>query len=394
MKFRIDTVEGRAKLKPRHAPYFQRLLKGCFLGFRKVAKDSPGSWVTRFRDPVSQVMTVHSLGSYGELPASERFDAARRDADKWFEHLGQGGAAKPYTVREACRDYESHVRATKGEKQASEFKRRFDKWVLSDRKLAEVTLQALTRAHLEAWRQGMAATPVTVNYDKSKPVTRPRAASTINREITALKAALNHALDHAKVANDKAWRVALRPTPNSDGRRELYLDLNQRRQLVAHCSPAARDLIWAMGSLPLRPGAVAALQVGWMDKRLLVLKVGTDKQGRDRRIQLPPETAKRFIAMAEGKGPGETLIQRPDGSAWPKESWKVEIKQAAAAAGLPVATVAYTLRHSVITDLMLFTTLPIATIAHIAGTSIRMIEKHYGHHRADGATAALGTLTL
>jgi integrase len=88
------------------------------------------------------------------------------------------------------------------------------------------------------------------------------------------------------------------------------------------------------------------------------------------------------------------LIPRVDGAAWRKEDWKTEVKLAAAAAKLPSAIVAYTLRHSVITDLVTKTSLPLLAIAHIAGTSVRMIEKHYGHLRDDIATSALATLAV
>jgi len=60
---------------------------------------------------------------------------------------------------------------------------------------------------------------------------------------------------------------------------------------------------------------------------------------------------------------------------------------------LPDAVSAYTLRHSVITDLIRVR-LPILTVAQLSGTSVAMIEKHYGHLVRDDAEDALATLTL
>ena len=37
MAYRIDTVEGRSRLKPRPPPYWQKLTTGCHLGFRKMS---------------------------------------------------------------------------------------------------------------------------------------------------------------------------------------------------------------------------------------------------------------------------------------------------------------------------------------------------------------------
>jgi hypothetical protein len=36
MTARIDTVASREKLKPRREPYWQRVRKGCFVGYRKM----------------------------------------------------------------------------------------------------------------------------------------------------------------------------------------------------------------------------------------------------------------------------------------------------------------------------------------------------------------------
>ena len=69
------------------------------------------------------------------------------------------------------------------------------------------------------------------------------------------------------------------------------------------------------------------------------------------------------------------------------------IKAAAAAAGLSNAVTAYTLRHSVITDLVT-NGLDLLTVAQLSGTSVAMIEKHYGHHREDHAANALAGLNF
>ena len=79
--------------------------------------------------------------------------------------------------------------------------------------------------------------------------------------------------------------------------------------------------------------------------------------------------------------------------AWNKDMWKGPIKIAAAAAELSPSTTAYTLRHSVITDLVT-DGLDLLTVAQLSGTSVTMIERHYGHLRADHAAAALARLEL
>jgi site-specific recombinase XerD len=69
------------------------------------------------------------------------------------------------------------------------------------------------------------------------------------------------------------------------------------------------------------------------------------------------------------------------------------VKTAAEAAELPIGATAYTLRHSTISDLV-HDGLDLLTVAQISGTSVRMIEQHYGHLRGDVAASALAKLVL
>src|SRR5690606_34424065 len=143
-----------------------------------------------------------------------------------------------------------------------------------------------------------------------------------------------------------------------------------------------------LSTLPLRPGALAALKVSDFDKRLKTLRIGKDKTGGDRRLVLPASSAK-LMADQAGKRPADApLLARADGAMWNKDSWKDPVKEAVTAAGLPAEATAYTLRHSVITDLVI-EGLDLLTIAQISGTSVVMIEKHYGHLRQSVATDAL-----
>ena len=87
------------------------------------------------------------------------------------------------------------------------------------------------------------------------------------------------------------------------------------------------------------------------------------------------------------------MFVRGDGRAWNKDAWKHPIKFAVKRAELPGAAAAYTLRHSVITDLIR-EGLPALTVAQISGTSVAMIERHYGHLVRDDAEQALARLLL
>jgi site-specific recombinase XerD len=108
-------------------------------------------------------------------------------------------------------------------------------------------------------------------------------------------------------------------------------------------------------------------------------------------MKLPKDTADFLIAQAENKLPAAPLLARANGKGWDKDAWKWPVKSAAKAAGLPAGTTAYTLRHSTISDLV-HDGLDLLTVAQSSGTSVRMIEQHYGHLRDDVAADALAKL--
>ncbi|MDR7267799.1 site-specific recombinase XerD [Pelomonas saccharophila] len=394
MTVKLDTVIAREKLKPRREPYWHRLDSGCMLGFRKMATGSIGSWVARYRNAETGERPKQALGEFSDRPPSERFSAAKEAADAWFSHLGRGGSSEIVTVKAACSNYADHILATKGEERAEDVRARYRRWV-DPEPIAKIALPKLTRRHIETWRKKLAATPVIVNPHAAEKnrVERPRSASSLNRDMASLRAALNYAYDLAQVSNDLAWRVALRAVENAGTAREVYLDLPQRKTLITASPTDLAQFLRGLARLPLRPGALAALTVGRFESRLDVLTVGKDKAGRDRKLKLPKDTADFFRELAKDKPPTALLFTRADGKAWTKDDWKKPIKLAAAKVGLPADTVALALRHSAITDLVTGG-LDLLTVAQLSGTSVAMIERHYGHLRADHAAAALATLAL
>lgn len=392
MATKIDTVTARNALKARHAPYWVKVRSECHLGYRKTTAASAGTWIARFRDESGKYQ-LHSLGGLDTLPDHRRFDEAVKQAQQWFDHRSNGGTTESITVKQACERYVLKLRDEGREAAAKDAEGRFGRWVYPDARLSRTPLLKLTPGIVSDWRARVSKAP-TIPQDKSKESTKPRSASSINREMNTLKAALNLALQDGYAVNATAWATKLKPIKDADGRRDAYLDPDQRRALVAAAQPDLELLIKAMSLLPLRPGAVASLTVSNFDKRLSTLTIGKDKAGRDRKITLPGPTAEFFATMAATKAPADPLIARANGSFWNKDSWKGPFKEAAAAANLPVHVTAYALRHSAITDLIARHRLDTMTVAQLSGTSLAMIEKHYGHLLRDHAASALAKLAL
>lgn len=386
----ISNVGDRDALKPRREPYWHKIEKGCYLGFRKMTASTDGTWVARHRDDATHKTTLRALGAFDDLPPNKRFDAAQKAAREWFVHLGRGGSTDKITVGEACKRYVAHLRAEKRDKTADDAQARFKRHVNSD-KIAEIDLQQLGRRHLLDWRKRLAAKPAPVSRAPGAEG-RERSKASLNRDMSALRAALNLAHKEGAVTTSDAWEAALVPAKDATRRRTDYLDADQRRALIAAAEPEIARFLRGLNLLPLRPGALAALKVSDFNAKLGTLRIGRDKAGAGRTIALPEPTAAFLAGCAKDKLPATPLIAREGGKGWSKDAWKWPIKEAVQAAGLSESVTAYTLRHSVITDLVSLHGLDLLTVAQLSGTSVQMIELHYGHLLQEQARNALAKL--
>lgn len=390
----LHTVSGRASLKPRSEPYWVQITKGCHIGYRVNTKD--GCWVARFthKGHVGQKRQFRSLGPLSHLSGKDQYGEAKRLSEEWFEHIRNGGTSQSRTLADACNNYLSYIEKTKGIKAASDIKRRFNQYVLNDVKLANTELQNLSRFIIKQWREKLEETPIQAGKNKGSL----RSAETLNRDMTCFRACLNYSLEEGLITNNSAWRQILKPITKSQSlqvgrQRELYLTPTERITLLnalETIEPSLVPLITSMCLLPLRPGACADLTVGDFDGKKLLIR--NDKAHAGRSLTLPESTAKFFKLHCKNKLPSAHIFSRPDGSKWNKDTWKKPIQKAVTIGSLPEGTVAYTLRHSVITDLV-DAGVPVTTIALLSGTSIKIIEQNYAKLTSDMSTRALEVLS-
>jgi hypothetical protein len=153
------------------------------------------------------------------MPGYMRFDAAHKLALAWFDHLDKGGSAGASTVRDICSKYVEYLRSVKTARAADDAEARFRNYVLDNETLAAVELSKLKPSHLEAWRNRLREMPTRSGGDRGDR----RSDSTLNRDMTCFRAALNLAYADGLVTSDFAWRRKLVPVKNADRRRELYL---------------------------------------------------------------------------------------------------------------------------------------------------------------------------
>lgn len=375
MAVNLSRVDARDRLAPRRDPYWQRLTTGRYIGFRRMTKGATGTWLARAYD--GEKYHQEPLGDFAALTEKQRYDAAKEAADAWFDHLAHGGATDSVTVAGACEAYVEELKIENSESASRDAAGRFRRLVYSD-PIAKVMLPKLTATQISGW--------------KKRALANGGNKSSFNRNATSFRAALNLALRRRVVSSDHAWAEELAPFDGVDGKRELYLNIPSRRKLIEKSAEEARPLIRGFCLLPLRPGDHAKLKVADFDSKNGVLSVPRGKT-KKRKIPLSGESLAHVKECAKDKLPEAWLFSRADGRQWIKGTWRDAINFGVGEAELPEATCAYTLRHSAITDLVT-SGLDLFHVAQLSGTSVAMIEKHYGHLQRKQAREGLQALSL
>jgi integrase len=375
----------RRAIKPRREPYWQRIQHGQYIGYRKLETGSE-TWIARLRAESAKSneegKLKHFYESLGKVTDDrDTFDQAKGKALLWFpqklrelERERDKDSDTVETIADACRRYVKERRTSKSPSCARDAEARFERTVYDD-PLGARPIAKVRAVHIKTWRDGL---------DMS--------AASKNRTLVALKAALNLAVRERNVdpAQAQEWRD-VKPLPGAYRRRDLFLDIEQRRALVKAASGAVRDLIEAAMLTGARAGELVNATRKQFDKRHGSMQF-TGKTGT-RVVPLSPAAITLFSRLAESKLPNAHLLVKDDGKPFAHSDWDEDVREAAAKAKLPTGVCLYTLRHSFITTAL---TSGMATldVARLVGTSIAMIEKSYGHLVASAARERLAKVEM
>jgi integrase len=370
MSIAIHLSSVRKNLAPRREPYWAApIARGKFVGFRKINGDD-GRWIARMRDESGR-QVYRSLGCVSD---AFDFDRAKEEARRWFQLRDAGVMDAVLTVAEACREYVEDRRREKGEATAHDAEMRFRRTVY-EHSIGRIQLAKLRTPHIKAWRHGLQLAPASSN-----------------RNLAVLKAALNLAVRNRQASREleREWRDVA-PLKVVGRRRTLFLDLTQRRALIASCSGAIRDLIQGAALTGARPGELTAALRHQFDARTASMTFIGKTGGRT--VPLSPAALRFFKRLVRSKLPNANLFVRDDGKPWAHSDWDELVKEAAARADLPATTCLYTLRHSFITTAII-EGLSTLDVARLVGTSVQMIEQHYGHLVHSAARERLAKLKI
>lgn len=409
----IQKRNVRDGLEPRREPYWgARLAEGRYIGFRKLDAQH-GSWIARARldDELRERLKLTGQQTYRDLGRSDAldYDAACTAARAWFGELTEGVVTdKPFTLADACTEYVDELRREKGDGAADDAKWRFERSGIYEGALGRTEVAKLRTPALKKWRDGL-----LTEDEQGRQMTKAGA----NRMMTSLRAALNLAVKHKRVSATAAQTWGdVEQYKKVDGRRgdEHFLTLEQRRALLEAATGSVHDLIEAALLIGARPGELVKAARRDFVARAKTLKLSHRKGDgtlRERDVPLTGPALTLFERLAKSKLPTALLLTRDDGLPWTRIEWSRQIRAAAEAAvvkdhkgnvlkddrgkavTLPPGVCLYSCRHTYITQ-ALMDGLTTHDVTKLTGTSLAMIDEHYGKYVKDAVRERLAKVQM
>ena len=158
--------------------------------------------------------------------------------------------------------------------------------------------------------------------------------------------------------------------------RQDYLNATQVKALLNACDGQFKTLVTAAALTGARYGELAKLKVKDFDKQHGLLHIPRAKT-KERDFPLATKAMAFFGQQTKGKLPEAFIFTKNGVDPWGHDDQTKLMRASADKADLPRSIVFYTLRHSFIADLI-DKDMSVFNIAKITGTSIEMIERHYG----------------
>lgn len=355
----------RERLKIRRGPYWQRLAKGAYVGFRRGAD----TWHARYRDRTG-------AQHYKALEGVAEYDEAVVAAQSWLEQIGSGvtRVAKRGTVRDALDAYLTWLREQGRDGAVAEAEGRF-KLTVYDDTIATLRLEDATGDDFREWRERLR---------------KGREPRSVNRQVRAVVAGLNRALRLGHTGNPTAWELeALSDDTEETGETAVFLTREQRAALLKTSRSATALFLQGLDLTGARPGELAAATIANLNAKQGTLTL-YHRKGRPARLKpravILSDAGKTFFArQAKSKLPAAFLFTDPDGNPWRRHIWSREFRAALAEANkklrgknrIPNEASAYAFRHTRISELLQLYGVDPLTVAQQTGTSLVMIEKAY-----------------
>ncbi len=375
----ITSKTGRSELSARTSPYWHKISTGHFVGYRKTT--TGGTWQARFESKAFSKQK--SLGSDAVMD----FKEAQRQAGLFCDLLDEG-VQTDYTVNMAIDDYCKDFAIRKNAHMAFLYGQRYAR-VLPE-KFKQTAIHELTTRMLSDWISSRILTLGENPTDKDIEKQR-QSKSSVKRDWAQVKAMLNFAYKQGMVATDVEWKRVKGLTSEVESARKIFFTDQQVQDIIKEAREPYRAYFKATLLLGTRPGE-------WADPRV------EDFDGLNRTINIGRKTGKRHAVLSadaldfiklhvKDKLPKALVFADESGRQWKTGKLNDEFQRIAKKLNLPKASVPYCLRHYFISHAMA-ADIQILLLARNCGTSVKMIEEHYGKFRKSTAIEQLDLIQI
>jgi integrase len=380
---KLETREGRLKLRVAKKPVFVKIAPGVGLGYRR--NRTAGTWTVRVADGAggNWIKAIGSADDFEDADGKDVLDFWQaQDRARAVARAGSDngdGDARPATVALALDRYEADLK-TRGGHVGNVTRVRVH---LSDA-LASKRVALLASRDLRSWRDELS---------------KKLAPATVNRTANALRAALNLAADNdERIMSRQAWEIGLATIPNAEESRNVILPEETVRSIIARAYEQSAEfglLVEVAAVTGARVSQLARLeaqdvQAGRADPRLMM---PSSRKGRGQRkilrrpVPIPAALAARLKELVADKNASDPILEKPSGAPWKNADHLRSFRRTAKAAGLdPSEVTMYALRHSNIVRQIL-AGVPIRVVAVNHDTSIAMLERTYSRNIGDFSDA-------
>jgi integrase len=399
---RLDSRTARAQLAQRAAPYWQILIRGRALGYRKGANG--GVWLAKYRTSDGarqQVLLGPADDAFdGETSDVLGFAAAQAKARAWFETLDRNSGRRPgrYTVDDALTEYIDNFTG----KSLDKTRYVIDRYIRPE--FRNVDVSDLTTERLRGFLEAVAARR-SVYRAKRDGTRKERPAgedtgriqrANANRAFTPLRAALNRAFAMGKVEDDRAWR-RVKPYAKVNAPRIRYFTGPEIHRLLEKAPIWFKPLIQAALLTGARWSELHRARVRDVDLLSGVITFPETKSGKPRFVHLSDEGVLLFRQLCTGKSTSDLVFLNQHGREF-GASHQIRPMRAICEAGGVEPAGFHILRHTYGSRLAM-AGVPMAVIAEALGhADERITRKHYAHlcpsYVRDAIRVGLGTLGI
>ena len=398
---RLQERTARARLAPRHHPYWRAISQGRHLGYYKGRLSC--CWIARCFDPNERKYLTKALGAADDQFASDGasildWKEALDQALEWFDTLAanQYKRADNYTVGDALDDY---LETFTG-KSLAKTRHTIDRHIrpaLGHRLVSELTTGELRKFHADLATRRSVYRANRSGFAKPRPEDADsvrRGKANANRIFTPLKAALNRAFNDGLVPDDTAWR-RVKPFAKVSVARIRYFTPVEIEALLAAAEPWFRMVIQAALFTGGRWSEVYQIKVRDLDLRSGTVHFPETKSGRPRYVHLTDDGIRFFARCSTGVALGDLLFLNQHGRPLGPSHQIRPMVETCLKAGVERAGF-HILRHTYGSTLAM-AGVPLAVIAESMGhADERITRKHYAHlspsYVRDEVRAGLGRL--